>query len=117
MRFRPQPFHFPNRSRQREVNDPAAIQQFSWIPGIILSKTPPEVRYGPIVSSLSCLISIVRSIAEQVLADYVFPFQPSGSKATDVNEVAWTERLLHTMKFLDEKATQHLINLSGLKTA
>ena len=63
------------------------------------------------------LIGITRSIAEQVLADYIFPFQPSGSKVTDVNEVAWTERLLHTMKFLDEKATQHLINLSGLKTA
>jgi hypothetical protein len=66
---------------------------------------------------LPCLIGITRSIAEQVLADYVFPFQPSGSKATDINEVAWTERLLHTMKFLDEKATQHLINVSGLKTA
>ena len=66
---------------------------------------------------LLSLIGIARSIAEQVLADHVFPLQPSGSKATDVNEVAWTERLLHTMKFLDEKATQHLINLSGLKTA
>lgn len=63
------------------------------------------------------LIGAARSIAEQVLADYVFPLQPSGSKATDVSDVAWTERLLHTMKFLDEKATQHLINLSGLKTA
>ncbi|KAF9652585.1 ARM repeat-containing protein [Thelephora ganbajun] len=84
-----------------EVNDPAAVQQFSWIPGTILSKTPPEVRL----------------IAEQVLADYIFPLQLSGSKTTDVNEVGWTERLLHTMKFLDEKATQHLINLSGLKTA
>lgn len=62
-------------------------------------------------------MGITRSIAEQVLADYVFPFQPSGSKANDVNEIAWTERLLLTMKFLDEKATQHLINLSGLKTA
>jgi sister-chromatid-cohesion protein PDS5 len=102
---------------QREVSDPAAVQHFSWIPGIILSKTPPEVRYDQIVYSLPCLIGIVRSIAEQVLADYVFPFQLSGSKATDINEVAWTERLLHTMKFLDEKSTQHLINLSGLKTA
>ena len=62
-------------------------------------------------------LNVTRSIAEQVLAEYVFPLQPSGSKAADVNEVAWTERLLHTMKFLDEKATQHLINLSGLKTA
>ena len=62
------------------------------------------------------LIDIIRSIAEQVLADYVFPFQPLGSKAADVNEVAWTERLLHTMRFLDQKATQHLINLSGIKT-
>ena len=63
------------------------------------------------------LIGLTRSIAEQVLAEYVFPLQPAGSKATGPNEVAWTERLLHTMKFLDEKATQHLINLSGLKTA
>lgn len=66
---------------------------------------------------LLLLIAIARSIAEQVLADYVFPLQPLGSKAADANEAAWTERLLHTMKFLDEKATQHLINLSGLKTA
>jgi len=63
------------------------------------------------------LIRAARSIAEQVLADYVFPLQPLGSKGTDVNDVAWTERLLHTMKLLDEKATQHLINLSGIKTA
>lgn len=63
------------------------------------------------------LIGAARSIAEQVLAEYVFPLQPLGSKGTDVNDAAWTERLLHTMKFLDEKATQHLINLSGLKTA
>ena len=79
----------------------------------------PRQKSGTIQlsASLLCLIGITRSIAEQVLADYVFPFQPSGSKLTDVNEVAWTERLLHAMKFLDEKATQHLINLSGLKTA
>ena len=63
------------------------------------------------------LIGAARSIAEQVLADYVFPLQPSGSKAADANDIAWTERLLHTMKFLDEKATQHLINFSGVKTA
>lgn len=93
------------------------MQQFSWIPGTILSKTPPEVRYDRIVSPTLCLIGVSRAIAEQVLADYVFPFHQSGSKAVDVNEVAWTERLLHTMRFLDEKATQHLINLSGLKTA
>lgn len=37
----------------REVNDPAAVQHFSWIPGTILSKTPPEVRYDTVVPPLS----------------------------------------------------------------
>lgn len=37
----------------REVNDPAAVQHFSWIPGAILSKTPPEVRYDADVRSPS----------------------------------------------------------------
>jgi len=93
------------------------VHHFSWIPGTILSKTPPEVRYDTVLFLTLPFLNVTRSIAEQVLAEYVFPLQPSGSKATDVNEVAWTERLLHTMRFLDEKATQQLMNLSGLKTA
>ena len=46
-------FPFPLTTfHQREVNDPAAVQHFSWIPGTILSKTPPEVRYDTLMSSL-----------------------------------------------------------------
>lgn len=80
-------------------------------------RLPRKSGTTQLCAPLLSLIGTARSIAEQVLADHVFPLQPTGSKATEANEVAWTERLLHTMNFLDEKATQHLINLSGLKTA
>jgi sister-chromatid-cohesion protein PDS5 len=58
-----------------------------------------------------------RHVAEQVLADYIFPLPSTSSngKGGEVDEVAWTERLLLTMKFLDDKAITSLLNLSGLK--
>jgi sister chromatid cohesion protein PDS5 len=52
-----------------------------------------------------------RAIAEQVLAECILP--PAGK--TD-EEVAWTDRLLNTMEFLDEKAVGILFSLSGVKT-
>lgn len=86
-----------------------------------------------------------RSAAEQVLSEYIFPLPSlasssststsarradkssenvaSGSKTVhggaggDVDEVAWTDRLLLIMRFLDESAVGVLLNFSGIKTA
>ena len=52
-----------------------------------------------------------RPVAEQVLFDYILP--PPGKD----EEAAWTDRLLTTMEFLDEKAIGILMSLSGLKLA
>ncbi|KAG1858786.1 armadillo-type protein [Suillus subalutaceus] len=88
-----------------ENNDPAAIRHFSWIPNEVLhiSNSTQEARLA----------------AEQVIADFVFPL-PSGSSAStsknvDVNEVAWTDRLLNTMGYLDDRAVNAVLLLSGIK--
>ncbi|TFY68468.1 hypothetical protein EVG20_g3547 [Dentipellis fragilis] len=83
-----------------ENGDPAAVRQFSWIPEAILhmSSTTQEVR----------------AAVEHVLSEYVLPM-PNARNA-EVDEVAWTDRLLTTMKFLDEKAVNALLILSGIKT-
>ena len=39
----------------------------------------------------------------------------STSKGTDMDEVAWTDRILITMKYLDEKTTSALLTVAGLK--
>jgi len=52
------------------------------------------------------------------MAEYIFPL-PNGSsdtKGTDVDEVAWTDRLLNIVKFLDETTFKSLLSMSGLKT-
>ncbi|KAH9928578.1 armadillo-type protein [Amylocystis lapponica] len=87
-----------------ENNDPAAVKQFSWIPSEILH--------------MATSAGEARATAEQVLAEYVLPLPsppPSTSKNTDINEGAWTDRLLNMMKFLDEAAINTLLNFSGLK--
>jgi hypothetical protein len=60
-----------------------------------------------------------RLAAEQVIADFIFPL-PSGSSAStsknvDVNEVAWTDRLLNTMGYLDDRGVNAVLLLSGMK--
>ncbi|KZT68344.1 hypothetical protein DAEQUDRAFT_812146 [Daedalea quercina L-15889] len=88
-----------------ENNDSAAVAQFSWIPGAILN--------------MAALTVEVKSIAEQTLADYIFPLpSPSSTlskNAGDNDEAAWTDRLLYIMTFLDEQATNVLLSFSGLK--
>ncbi|KAA1473006.1 cohesin-associated protein Pds5 [Dentipellis sp. KUC8613] len=83
-----------------ENGDPAAVRQFSWIPQAILhmSSTTQEVR----------------AAVEHVFLEYVLPM-PSARNA-EVDEAAWTDRLLTTMRFLDEKAVNALLILSGIKT-
>ncbi len=39
----------------------------------------------------------------------------SATKEKEVDEVAWTDRLLNVMRNLSEKSVQLLIGLSGLK--
>jgi sister chromatid cohesion protein PDS5 len=51
--------------------------------------------------------------------EYILPLSSSSisstSKASDVDEVAWTDRLLQTMKYLEEKAINAILTLTGLK--
>jgi len=51
-----------------------------------------------------------RTMAEQVVMQHILPLPP---KADD--EAAWTEQLLNVMKYLDNRATVVLFNMSGLK--
>ncbi|KAF5383320.1 hypothetical protein D9615_004981 [Tricholomella constricta] len=88
-----------------ENNEPLAIKQFSWIPNTILQMIGVSTE--------------VRTIVEQVVMEYILPLPssstPSSSKGGDVDEVAWTDRLLHTMKFLEEKSTNAMLLLTALK--
>ncbi|KAH9932198.1 armadillo-type protein [Fomitopsis serialis] len=89
-----------------ENNDPAAITQFSWIPEAILHMAATTIE--------------VKSIAEQIVADYIFPLPspPSSSSSKsngDVDEAAWTDRLLYVMTFLDEQAINALLSFSGMR--
>ena len=39
----------------------------------------------------------------------------TSSKASEIDEVAWTDRLLSIMKYLDDTAVKALLTISGLK--
>lgn len=73
------------------------------------------------VFMLTAIFFFHRAIVEQVFAEYILPLpsQPSSSssstKPADVDEVAWTDRLLFTMRFLDEQAINVLVGISGIK--
>ncbi|KAG6901443.1 hypothetical protein C0995_011956 [Termitomyces sp. Mi166 len=88
-----------------ENNEPLAIKQFSWIPNAILN--------------MIAISHEVRAVVEQVVMEYILPLPslstPSTSKGGEVDEVAWTDRLLHTMKYLEEKPTNALLVLTGVK--
>ncbi|KAG6836734.1 hypothetical protein H0H93_004140 [Arthromyces matolae] len=88
-----------------ENNEPLAIQQFAWIPNAILQ----AMSLGP----------EVRTLVEKVVMEYILPLpstsSPSTSKEGDVDEIAWTDRLLQTMKHLEEKAINAILILTGIK--
>ncbi|KAI0264684.1 armadillo-type protein [Gloeopeniophorella convolvens] len=84
-----------------ENGDQGAIKQFSWIPQSLLKMINSQE---------------VKAVAEHTLAEFVFPLLAS-SREADMDESVWTDRLLTTMKFLDEKAIASLISFSGLKLA
>jgi len=89
-----------------EDNDRAAIRQFAWIPDEIIKTTSANIE--------------IRSSVEQILAEYIIPLPStttsSSTKEKEVDEAAWTDRLLNVMRYLSEKSVQMLIGLSGLKT-
>ncbi|CCM05112.1 uncharacterized protein FIBRA_07319 [Fibroporia radiculosa] len=86
-----------------ENNDPAAVKQFAWIPEAVLR--------------MAVATSEVKAVVEEVVAEHILPLPPPSSttKVSDPDEGAWTDRLLHTMKYLDEPATNVLLGLSGVK--
>ncbi|PPQ70235.1 hypothetical protein CVT25_011295 [Psilocybe cyanescens] len=89
-----------------ENNEPTAIKQFRWIPEEVLSiATTTETR----------------ALVEQVLFDYILPLPSistsSATKEKEVDEVAWTDRLLSVMRNVSQKTSTLLLGLSGLKSA
>ncbi|KAF9226311.1 hypothetical protein BS17DRAFT_794477 [Gyrodon lividus] len=90
-----------------ESGDTSAVRHFSWIPNEILhiSNMTHEAKAG----------------AEQVIVDYVFPLPASSgtsastSKNVEVDETAWTDRLLNTLQHLDDLAVSAILNMSGIK--
>ncbi|RPD56961.1 hypothetical protein L226DRAFT_491089 [Lentinus tigrinus ALCF2SS1-7] len=88
-----------------ENNDPGAIQQFAWIPSAILHN-------GSINTD-------VKVLAEETIAEYILPLPTppaaSSSKGSEVDEVAWTDRLLLTMRHLDDVSINTLYSFSNVK--
>lgn len=60
-----------------------------------------------------------RAIAEQTLTEYILPLptlpSSSSSRGVEIDEVAWTDRLLLTMRYLDEVSINTLFNFANLK--
>lgn len=59
-----------------------------------------------------------RALAEQVIAEYILPLPSlagAAGKGADIDETAWTDRLLCTMGLLDPVAINTLLGLSGIK--
>ncbi|KAF9559464.1 hypothetical protein CPC08DRAFT_763333 [Agrocybe pediades] len=86
-------------------NEPAAKKHFAWIPDHILNITPTSTE--------------IRALVEQILFEYILPLPSistsSSSKDKEIDEVAWTDRLLTTMIYLSPKNVDTLFSLSGLK--
>lgn len=109
-----------------ENGDPSAIGHFSWIPNEILhiANMTPDTKYvvKPMLSGYQTFV-IFRIVVEQVIADYVFPLpsllnaaSASTSKNAEVDDVAWTERLLNTLRYLDDTAIIAVLSMSGIKS-
>ncbi|KAJ7039761.1 armadillo-type protein [Mycena alexandri] len=91
-----------------ENKDKAAILQFAWIPNALFQ--------------MISVTSEIRPVVQEVVAEYILPLPssstPSTSKNTEVDEVAWTERLLIIMASLDdEQAFNTLLAFSALQRA
>ncbi|EJD05552.1 uncharacterized protein FOMMEDRAFT_132048 [Fomitiporia mediterranea MF3/22] len=79
-----------------ESNDAAAVNQFSWIPQRIFSAMNAAAE--------------IKQVVLQVIADYILPLPNKND-----DEVAWTERLLTVMRYLDERAIAALVKIANLQ--
>ncbi|KAJ7839550.1 armadillo-type protein [Mycena olivaceomarginata] len=97
-----------------ENKDSAAILQFAWIPHELFQMIK--------------VTSEVRQLVEDVVAEFILPLPsassaPSTSKSASVNagevdEGAWTDRLLTVMAFLDDEHSMNtLLAFSGVQRA
>lgn len=117
------PCSFYSKSFLRESNEPLAIQQFSWIPNAVLQITSfsTEVRYATSDTRYTndLILPQTRTLVEQVIAEYILPLplppSSSTSKGGEIDEIAWTDRLLNTMKYLEERSINVLLTLTGLR--
>jgi sister-chromatid-cohesion protein PDS5 len=55
-------------------------------------------------------------VAEDTIQAYIFPVPPK-DKLDSQFEVSWVDRLLITMRFLDEKAIANMLAMTPLKSA
>ncbi|KAF9255405.1 hypothetical protein L218DRAFT_884207 [Marasmius fiardii PR-910] len=92
-----------------ENNDANAIEKFSWIPGELLT----------MLKLAEC-----RPAVEQAFYEYILPLPtPSSGPSTstskgasvEVDEVAWTNRLLSTILYLPERSTNSLQTLTNIR--
>ncbi|KAF5390105.1 hypothetical protein D9757_003848 [Collybiopsis confluens] len=91
-----------------ENNDVTAVSKFSWIPNELLT--------------MSGSITDARPVVEQVLAEHILPlpaYTPNqqNGKTADVDEVAWTDRVLNVMRYLSEQGVKALVTLANIKPA
>jgi sister chromatid cohesion protein PDS5 len=100
-----------------EADDPAAIQQFGWVPAHIIGgiTTSLDVKFVcRSRSDLSFDLTVVsRAAAEATIAQYILPLPNAKSE----DEGLWTEQLLVVMKHIDERAAHTLISLSCIKAS
>ncbi|KAJ7637138.1 armadillo-type protein [Roridomyces roridus] len=91
-----------------ENKDGAAITQFGWIPNKLLQ--------------MQRVSGDLRTTVEEVVAQYILPLPSLATTATskggEVDEVAWTDRLLTVMAYLDdENVVGNLLQMSTLQRA
>uniref|UniRef100_A0A0W0GEX7 Cohesin-associated protein pds5 n=2 Tax=Moniliophthora roreri TaxID=221103 RepID=A0A0W0GEX7_MONRR len=88
-----------------ENNDPIAVEKFSWIPGKLIG----------MVNLTEC-----RPVIERAFAEHILPLPSSSGKnstSPEVDEVAWTNRLLGTICYVPEKLLQQgFLHLTGLRS-
>ncbi|KAF8189855.1 cohesin-associated protein Pds5 [Mycena galopus ATCC 62051] len=91
-----------------ENKDTAAIVQFAWIPDELFQMIKVS--------------SEIRPVIEDIVAEYILPLPSSSTPSTsksasgEVDEGAWTDRLLTVMAFLNEEQSFNtLLTFSALK--
>ncbi|KIK70195.1 hypothetical protein GYMLUDRAFT_150761 [Collybiopsis luxurians FD-317 M1] len=91
-----------------ENNDVTAVSKFSWIPNELLM--------------MSGAINDAKTVVEQVFAEHVLPLpvyvqSQQNSKIAEVDEMAWTDRMLNVMRYLSDQAIKALSVLSNIRLA